>query len=304
MTVEEIFDTIDNQSHLTFDYLAMVFVAALIAAMGLLTDSSVTVVASMLVSPLMGPILCVSFGAVIKNTEMVKRGLKNEMFGVAICISVGIVAGLVMGPMNAPGGIESSSFGLSANAEINGRGYELALVVGLCVAIPSGCAVALGITGGGINALAGVAISAALLPPIVNGAICLMISVWYYAHSDPIQTSLQWYGANNTSSHVQREHRLQCYGHMQDCNIEASTVYLEKSGISFALFLLNFLVIFICSYLTFKLKRVSPSDLTKQQARTKTMEKEQSTQSTKADGDSSVSVPAQLTESMITDVEK
>lgn len=47
MTVEEIFASVDEQSHLTFDYLCNTFVAALIAAVGLLTDSSVTVVASM-----------------------------------------------------------------------------------------------------------------------------------------------------------------------------------------------------------------------------------------------------------------
>lgn len=50
MTVEEIFENVDSQSHLTFDYLMMVVVAAIIAGVGLISDSSVTVVASMLVS--------------------------------------------------------------------------------------------------------------------------------------------------------------------------------------------------------------------------------------------------------------
>ena len=40
----------------------------------------------MLVSPLMGPILAVTFGAKICDGEMVKRGLRNELYGVLVCL--------------------------------------------------------------------------------------------------------------------------------------------------------------------------------------------------------------------------
>ena len=45
--------TTESQNQLTFDYLILLTVGAIIAAAGLLQDSPVTVVASMLVSPLM-----------------------------------------------------------------------------------------------------------------------------------------------------------------------------------------------------------------------------------------------------------
>lgn len=41
---------------LTFDYIMFIIVASVLAGIGLVTNSSVIVVASMLVSPLMGPI--------------------------------------------------------------------------------------------------------------------------------------------------------------------------------------------------------------------------------------------------------
>ena len=82
MTVDEMHAFIDEGSHLTFDYLAMVVVAAMIAGVGLLQDSSVTVVASMLVSPLMGPILCAAFGIAVCRWDMVWRGVRNELYGV------------------------------------------------------------------------------------------------------------------------------------------------------------------------------------------------------------------------------
>ena len=85
---------------------------------GLIQDSSVTVVASMLVrchrstclpppliivcglficqvSPLMGPILGVTFGAVIRSPEMVWRSFRNEIWGILICLLVGFITGLV-----------------------------------------------------------------------------------------------------------------------------------------------------------------------------------------------------------------
>ena len=52
--------------------------------------------------------------------------------------------------------------------QITSRGTWWGLFSGLWVALPSGVGVALAITGGGINALVGVAISAALLPPVAE----------------------------------------------------------------------------------------------------------------------------------------
>ena len=63
--------------------------------------------------------------------------------------------------------------------EIQSRGTVWGLVSGLFTAIPSGVGVALAITGGGINALVGVAISASILPPIVNCGLCISLAAWY-----------------------------------------------------------------------------------------------------------------------------
>ncbi len=47
MSYDEMLDFIDSQIHLTFDYLALIMVGAMICAIGLLTNSAVNVVASM-----------------------------------------------------------------------------------------------------------------------------------------------------------------------------------------------------------------------------------------------------------------
>lgn len=58
------------------------------------------------------------------------------------------------------------------STQIRSRGSASSLVGGTLIAVPSGFAVVLAITSGAQNAVVGVAIAAALLPPIVNAGLC------------------------------------------------------------------------------------------------------------------------------------
>ncbi|GMH56507.1 hypothetical protein TL16_g02149 [Triparma laevis f. inornata] len=185
MSVEEIKDAIDSQSRLTFDFIAMTSIAAIMSGSGLVGDSGTTVVASMLISPLMGPILCVTFGIASKNDDMIKRGLMNMLAGSAICFGIGCVIGLCTIPyyqeLNIPYDWDEfiANTDLLVSSEMIERGAPSGLLMGLAVAVPSGVGVTLAVTtSGGINALVGVAISAALVPPIVNAGICGVTGVF------------------------------------------------------------------------------------------------------------------------------
>jgi uncharacterized hydrophobic protein (TIGR00271 family) len=226
MTTEEIFESIDAGSHLTFDYCVMTFVASLIAAIGLLTDSSVSVVASMLVSPLMGQILAVTWGITMGDMSLIYRGVRNETVGVLLCFGVGLLVGACTGPFFGPANLTVDwATGNLTSFEISSRGSPWSLIGGGMVAIPSGIGVALALTGGGINALVGVAISAALLPPIVNSGLCLSLAFWF---SDD--------GYN-----------------------EMGLAYYHYSLWSFLLFVVNFVLIIILALGVFKLKRLKPN---------------------------------------------
>ena len=62
---------------------------SVIAGVGLAENSSVVLVASMLISPLMGPIMGGTFGWVIKNGELMKMGIRNELVGLTLCLTCG-----------------------------------------------------------------------------------------------------------------------------------------------------------------------------------------------------------------------
>merc|ERR1719461_953751 len=84
-----------NSSLFTFDYVCMLVVASLIAVGGLATDNSVIVVASMLVSPLMGPVLAFTFGVTLKERNMAMMGLRNEILSLAVCVMTGFITGFL-----------------------------------------------------------------------------------------------------------------------------------------------------------------------------------------------------------------
>jgi phosphate/sulfate permease len=75
LPVEEIYANIKGGAELTGDFMWGLACAGIIAAVGLFTNSSVMLVASMLISPMMGPILAMTFAMAIKTkvTQTVKR---------------------------------------------------------------------------------------------------------------------------------------------------------------------------------------------------------------------------------------
>ena len=69
-------------------------------------SSSVTLVASMLISPIMGPILAGVFGAVVGDSKLRNLGVVNELLSLVICLVWGFVMGLVVCPWIEWGGVE------------------------------------------------------------------------------------------------------------------------------------------------------------------------------------------------------
>jgi len=220
LSYEEIYDIVDSQLHLTFDYLALCSVGAMIAGIGLLSDSSVSVVASMLVSPLMGPIVGMTFSAIIRDKAMFKKSFRNELYGVLLCWAWGIVMGFVISPFVN----EGEDMAMTHDTQMTSRGTAQGLLEGLFVAIPSGCGVALGVASDQINPLVGVAISASLLPPIVNSGLAIAMGFMAWMDDD--------------DDYIYRDHW---------------TVGMY----SMTLFLMNWIIILIFAYLMFKVKRLN-----------------------------------------------
>jgi len=238
LAYDEVYDTIDGQLHLTFDYLALIAVGAVIAAIGLLTDSAVAVVASMLVSPLMGPIVGMTFSAIIRDKAMFYKSFRNESIGVFVCFLTGALMGFITAPILDSPIDPMTAFG--DNTQISSRGVWIALAWGAGVAAPSGVGVALGVSSDQVSALIGVAISAALLPPITNSGLCLASALVYEIDGRYTHGTGEWPVGG---------------GKM----VDISWHWFEVGYISMLLFLLNWVLIFIFGIMTFRLKKLHES---------------------------------------------
>ncbi|KAG9413936.1 hypothetical protein AC1031_013138 [Aphanomyces cochlioides] len=167
--VAEIYARIEASTTLSRDSIGMLFISSSIAGIGLAGDSSTCVVASMLLSPLMGPILGCSFGYAIRDRNMFLTGLSNELTALVITLMLGMILGIVLAPyaddLKWP------------TAEMRSRGQAVSLIFGAIVAALSGAGVALAESNANISSVVGTAIAAALLPPTVNCGICLSYAI-------------------------------------------------------------------------------------------------------------------------------
>ncbi|CAK9832454.1 Uncharacterized protein MJ1221 [Anthophora retusa] len=174
LTVKQVVDGVRSGGDLTFDYVALVLTADCLAALGLIENSATNVVAAMLVSPLMGPVMSLTFGTIIADRNLQFVGLKSLLLGIFVSILFGFIFGLILGTTEMPWGYNDWP-----TDEMKGRGNYRSLWMGVLWALPSGTGVAVALLQGSSGPLIGVAISASLLPPVVNcGLFWALGCIW------------------------------------------------------------------------------------------------------------------------------
>lgn len=220
INIEQMLEEIESAANMGFDYVMLLIIASVIAGIGLAVNNAVAIIASMLVSPIMGPVLAVTFGATVHDWELCRLGLRSELLSLCVCLLVGFLIGLAC--------IGVGTGGHWPTDEMRGRGVVGGLFIGLAIAIPSGMGVALSILGNNTSSLVGVAISASLLPPAVNCGMALAYAAMGFTY-DP----------NAAPGGSERS-------------------FAELGGVSLALTAVNIGAIFVSAWLIFKLKEVSP----------------------------------------------
>lgn len=140
--------------------------AIFIASIGLNVNSTAVIIGAMLISPLMGPIMGIGMGAGINDFDLIKKAIKN--LGVAVTISV-LTSALYffITPLH------------EAQSELLAR--TTPTLWDVLIASFGGLA---GIIAGSrkekSNAIPGVAIATALMPPLCTAGYGLANGNWYY----------------------------------------------------------------------------------------------------------------------------
>lgn len=93
LMVHQVVAGIRANTRLSFDFLVLLTLASMIAAIGFIEGSAITIVSSMLLSPLMHPIMGIVFGLSVRESSLWHRGVRNEIFGLILCIFWGFIMG-------------------------------------------------------------------------------------------------------------------------------------------------------------------------------------------------------------------
>jgi APA family basic amino acid/polyamine antiporter len=143
------------------NYFVLIVLSCIIATVGLLLNSVAVVIGAMLVAPLMSPILAFSLGLVLGDVRLIRLSIEAVFKGVALAILIAVFIGL-LSPFK------------ELTDEIMARTQPTLL--DLAVALASGMAGAYALAHQDVSAaLPGVAIAAALMPPL--GAVGLGLSL-------------------------------------------------------------------------------------------------------------------------------
>ncbi|CAF4492444.1 unnamed protein product [Rotaria socialis] len=284
LMVHQVVASIRAATQLSFDFIVLLSLASMLAGFGLLENSSVIIVASMLVSPLMNPIMGIVFGLSVREHSLWQRGIRNELIGLALCILWGFLIGLCTTHVETRWG-SSTSFPTS---EMKSRGDLKRLWVGVLIALPSGAGVALSVLGGNAGSLVGVAISgesifpqriislqcsslASLLPPAVNCGLLLAYALLSHAISNVATSHMD----NNSSAQTSElffsfQNRLRPNDPIINCSRFINNDYLPYyscympneaailGGCSLLLTIVNILCIIIMALIILRIKEVLP----------------------------------------------
>jgi len=126
--------------------------------------------------------MALTFGTAISDRSLQWVGVKGVLWGGFISLIFGFIFGLLLGTTDHPWG-----YGNWPTDEMLGRGNYRSLWIGVLWALPSGTGVALALLQGSAGPLIGVAISASLLPPIVNCGILWGLTLCKIGYGDKMK---------------------------------------------------------------------------------------------------------------------
>jgi uncharacterized hydrophobic protein (TIGR00271 family) len=232
----------EEGSMFSFNYNVLLLVASVLAGLALVSNSTATVIASMLISPLMGPVVGLAYGTTICDWKLVIHSLKVEIISLIFCILVGFTIGVVTGPTDL-----SNDW---PTAEMASRGSWTNFYVAVPIAFFSGLGVAVSLLDDQTSSLVGVAISASLLPPAVNAGILWI--AYIFAENNVISSQYPpmepYIGAEELGVRLLVEDEL---------DLDRKD-YRGMGAVSLALTLANIFLIWMSSILMFRVKEVLP----------------------------------------------
>ncbi|MHB1451827.1 MAG: TIGR00341 family protein [Coriobacteriia bacterium] len=163
---DELYEDLASGTRLTVPYAVMVGLSTVVAALGLIRGDVATIIGAMVIAPLLGPNIALSFAATLGDTGLARRAATTLAAGLAVAavISVGVGIVLDINPF-APEIASRTSVGYGS----------------IALALAAGAAGSLAFTTGVPAVLVGVMVAVALLPPLATAGMLAGDGHWLQA---------------------------------------------------------------------------------------------------------------------------
>lgn len=166
-TREELYQEIARGTRLDSLFILLVILSTIVAAIGLIENSTATIIGAMVIAPLLGPNIALAFATALGDVKLFWEALKSNVVGIGLAVIISIVIGLSL-PLDLqnPELLTRTDVGLS----------------GIVLALASGSAAVLSLSTTGLSSvLVGVMVAVALLPPAATIGIMLGQGQWHLA---------------------------------------------------------------------------------------------------------------------------
>lgn len=163
---EAMYEEIEKSARLDSNFLILVVLSTIVAAIGLIEDNVAVVVGAMVIAPLLGPNLALGLGTALGDTPLMLKAARTNGIGIGLALLLSVLIGLVWP-------VDFGSHELMARTRVGMDSVALALA--------SGAAAVLSITTGLSSVLVGVMVAVALLPP--TATLGLMLGAGQLEHA-------------------------------------------------------------------------------------------------------------------------
>ncbi|MEZ5373376.1 MAG: DUF389 domain-containing protein [Microthrixaceae bacterium] len=148
-------------------YVLMMFLASVISAVGVLTDSTAVVVGAMLIAPLIGPMMGMGLSLAMGWPTRLSRSALHVASGVGIALGTAWVSAAIL----------AVNVDVVANTQVASRASPT--ITDLLVAVAAGAAGAFALSRSDVSsALPGVAVAIALVPPLSVVGVAAQAGEW------------------------------------------------------------------------------------------------------------------------------
>ncbi len=160
---EELYTTVSDSVETTLFYVTMTVLSAVVASAGILMDDVAVIIGAMVIAPLLGPNMALSFAITVGDVQMGRQAFRTSAAGAAVALGVALLLGLLLP-------VDPTSPEIASRTQVGFGNVALALA--------AGAAGVLSLTRGVAAGIVGVMVAVALLPPLAVAGLLMGDGSW------------------------------------------------------------------------------------------------------------------------------